>query len=68
MKILSKPRKPGVAPPLRLSSNHMIHKQRGSRFFIKTVIVDLRNYQHELEIQNKANALQPDCSEEVWWF
>jgi two-component system, cell cycle sensor histidine kinase and response regulator CckA len=57
MKTLSKPRKPSLARPLRLSSSRaIIHKQRGlaARFSQRQMIVDLRNYQRELEIQNKA--------------
>lgn len=57
MKSLSKPRQPNLARPARLfSSRAIIHKQRGlaARFSQRQMIADLRNYQSELEIQNKA--------------
>jgi two-component system cell cycle sensor histidine kinase/response regulator CckA len=57
MKSLSKPRKPDLLRPSRLvSSRAIIHKQRGlaARFSQRRLIADLRDYQRELEIQNKA--------------
>ncbi len=57
MKSLSKPRQPNLARPARLfSSRAIIHKQRrlAARFTQRQMIADLRNYQSELEIQNKA--------------
>lgn len=57
MKSLSKPRQPDFVRPARLfSSRAIIHKQRGlaARFSQRQMIADLKNYQHELEIQNKA--------------
>ena len=57
MKSLSKPRKPDLVRPARLSSSRAtVHKQRGlaARFSQRQMIADLRNYQRELEIQNKA--------------
>jgi two-component system cell cycle sensor histidine kinase/response regulator CckA len=57
MKSLSKPRKPDLLRPSRLvSSRAIIHKQRGlaARLSQRRLIADLRDYQRELEIQNKA--------------
>jgi two-component system cell cycle sensor histidine kinase/response regulator CckA len=57
MKSLSKPRKPDLVRPTRLSSSRAtVHKQPGlaARFSQRPMIADLRNYQRELEIQNKA--------------
>ena len=57
MKSLSKPRQPQLFRPARLfSSRAIIHKQQGlaARFSQRQMIADLRNYQSELVIQNKA--------------
>ena len=57
MKSLSKPRPAGLIRVARLfSSRAIVHKQRGlaARFSQRQMIADLRNYQSELETQNKA--------------